>query len=44
MVVGGCVEGVDVRLRDAGAWESDEGAGAEGEDGVVGGEAEVGFH
>lgn len=37
VVVGGRVEGVDVGLGDGGAGEADEGAGAEGEDGVVGG-------
>lgn len=43
--VGRRVEGVHVRLRDAGPGQSDQGARAEGEDGVVrGGEAEVGFH
>lgn len=35
--VGGRVEGVDVWLGDAGAWEADEGAGAEGDGGVGGG-------
>ena len=47
VLVGGGVEGVDVRLGDAGAREADEGAGAEGDGGVGvvgGGEAQVGFH
>ena len=45
VAVGGGVEGVDVGFVDAGAGEADEGAGAEGDDGIGGcGEAEVAFH
>jgi len=44
VVVGCAVEGVDVGLGDAGAWEADEGPGAERYDGVLGGKTKVGFH
>lgn len=45
VAVGGGVEGVDVGFVDAGAGEADEGAGAEGNDGIGGcGETKVAFH